>query len=66
MNLLQFQNFEFPMKLKDIDKFEKVNNLSVNLNGFSEDGEEKNTMFPWPVSNSLAQVPKEGHVMYYC
>ncbi|KAJ8976357.1 hypothetical protein NQ317_011597 [Molorchus minor] len=35
--LLNFRDLEFPMKLKDISKFEKMNNISVNVFGLESE-----------------------------
>lgn len=35
-NILNFTNIEFPMKLKDIKKFEILNNISVNVYGLEK------------------------------
>jgi acyl-ACP thioesterase len=32
---LEFADIKFPMKIKDIDKFEKMNNISINVYNFN-------------------------------
>lgn len=50
-NQLNFRGISFPVKLKDIDKFEKQNDVAVTVLGF-----EKNEFFPLRVSKHLCDA----------
>lgn len=52
--VLKFDDIDFPMKLKDINKFEKMNNLSINVYGLEND--RKNDIAPFYLSkNELSE-----------
>ena len=40
INKIKYDGISMPMKLKDIDKFEKLNNLIINVYGCTENGKE--------------------------
>lgn len=42
--LLNFQGIEFPVKLKDIPKFEKLNNISINVFGINNEFKDGKTI----------------------
>ena len=37
---LNYKDIEMPMAVTDIDRFEKMNNLTINIYGCNEDGTE--------------------------
>ncbi|XP_074025815.1 uncharacterized protein [Leptinotarsa decemlineata] len=45
-NILKYEGIEFPLKIKDITKFEKMNNMSINVFGI-----EKKEIVPIRLSN---------------
>ncbi|XP_036141075.1 uncharacterized protein LOC118645004 [Monomorium pharaonis] len=57
-NVLNFDDIEFPIALKDIKKFERLNNISVNVYEIQKDQTETYKILPLRLSNDK----KEKHV----
>ncbi|XP_036148538.1 uncharacterized protein LOC118647562 [Monomorium pharaonis] len=57
-NVLNFNDIEFPIALKDIKKFERLNNISVNVYEIQKDQTETYKILPLRLSNDK----KEKHV----
>ncbi|XP_044597156.1 uncharacterized protein LOC123273742 [Cotesia glomerata] len=60
-NRLNYKGIEFPIKLNYIPKFEKMNNLSINVYGieseFTSKKSEKSFIIPLYLSNSESKIP---------
>jgi hypothetical protein len=61
LNELKLSNLEFPMKISNIPKFEEMNNISINVFGFSnENGKES----VYPLYNSKFEFKKVIDLLY--
>ena len=67
LHKLNFDSIEFPMSLTDVSKFEKQNNIGINVFGFN-----KNKILPFYLSKIKAQkiIPllllTDGLISHYC
>ncbi|XP_041350453.1 uncharacterized protein LOC121369418 [Gigantopelta aegis] len=61
---LQLDGCKFPHALKDINKFEKKNDLSINVYGYHEKLEkaEENVIFPLKISDNVSRVDPKRHI----
>ncbi|XP_041377440.1 uncharacterized protein LOC121389858 [Gigantopelta aegis] len=62
---LHVEGFKFPMALKNVGNFEKANDLSINVYGYSQKEkkeDEENLIFPLKISDNVSHVYPKRHI----
>ncbi|XP_051156391.1 uncharacterized protein LOC127278634 [Leptopilina boulardi] len=55
--VLKYDDIEFPIRFEDIEKFEKLNKLSINIYGEEQDKNEKRDIVPLYLSREKSELP---------
>lgn len=63
-NELNFTDLEFPMCIKDISKFESLNNISVNVFGIEQNFKTCNSLIVGPIHHTKLRRPKHINLLY--
>lgn len=64
MDELQTEGIEFPMKLKDINKFEEINNISINVFGLEYDFKSKRNIVVGPLHHTKQKRPTHINLLF--
>lgn len=54
---MKFDDFEFSISLSNILKFEKLNNISINVYGIDKSSNKKNEIVPLYLSKNKSNEP---------
>lgn len=63
-NKLNFSNISFPVKLKDVHKFEKLNDISINVFGLEYDSESRKNKVIGPLHFTKCRKPTHINLLY--
>lgn len=61
---VKFDNIPFPVKLKDVSKFENINNISINVFGLEYDSKNKINQIVGPLYFTKCKKPVHLNLLY--